>query len=276
MALMLKKGLVLKQIHNLDRSFEDMMLGLESWIPMYMTGQICPYYFENVQGNVFHHLLKVSGAAALSGEAMKGFHADGRYYLTKSKDELAYYQKRADEMIENALPLMEIYTADKKGEYLSFAENEAKKGGRFKNVLSAPPIYTAPPEFLKSMLGSHRISGKKADEILAFAKGQREIFEKRLEKGCITDEIRRHRLLNRFSAKTVKAIQAIIAQNLKVPTARGFPSSIYRKCFLKETFPTQRMNMPNTLPIRSSLQTAFKITVPIFPTGKSSKIFRYA
>ncbi len=189
MALMLKKGLVLKQIHNLDRSFEDMMLGLESWIPMYMTGQICPYYFENVQGNVFHHLLKVSGAAALSGEAMKGFHADGRYYLTKSKDELAYYQKRADEMIENALPLMEIYTSDKKGEYLSFAENEAKKGGRFKNVLSAPPIYTAPPEFLKSMLGSHRISGKKADEILEFAKGQREIFEKRLEKGCITDEI---------------------------------------------------------------------------------------
>ena len=38
MAMMLKKGLHLNQIHNLDRSFEDMMLGLESWIPMYMTG----------------------------------------------------------------------------------------------------------------------------------------------------------------------------------------------------------------------------------------------
>ena len=32
MAMMLKKGLHLHQIHNLDRSFEDMMLGLESWI----------------------------------------------------------------------------------------------------------------------------------------------------------------------------------------------------------------------------------------------------
>ena len=189
MALMLKKGLVLKQIHNLDRSFEDMMLGLESWIPMYMTGQIHPYYFENVQGNVFHHLLKVSGAAALSGEAMKGFHSDGRYYLTKSRDELAYYQKRADEMIENALPLMEIYTADKNREFTSFAENEAKKGGRFKNILSTPPIYTAPPEFLEKMLENHGVEEQKIADIMAFAKKRREIFESGLKDGKVTDEM---------------------------------------------------------------------------------------
>ena len=42
MPMMLKKGLHLNQIHNLDRSFEDMMLGLESWIPMYMTGRLPP------------------------------------------------------------------------------------------------------------------------------------------------------------------------------------------------------------------------------------------
>ena len=33
MAMMLKKGLHLNQIHDLNRSFEDMMLGLESWSP---------------------------------------------------------------------------------------------------------------------------------------------------------------------------------------------------------------------------------------------------
>ncbi len=53
MAMMLKKGLHLNQIHNLDRSFEDMMLGLESWIPMYMTGQISPYYLKNALGGPF-------------------------------------------------------------------------------------------------------------------------------------------------------------------------------------------------------------------------------
>lgn len=83
MAMLLKKGLHLNQIHNLDRSFEDMMLGLESWIPMYMTGQISPYYLKNVQNNSFLHLIKVSGSAALSGEAVAGHHSDGKYYLTK-------------------------------------------------------------------------------------------------------------------------------------------------------------------------------------------------
>ena len=58
MAMMLKKGLHLHQIHNLDRSLEDMMLGLESWIPMYMTGQISPYYLKGVQNNVFLHFLQ--------------------------------------------------------------------------------------------------------------------------------------------------------------------------------------------------------------------------
>ncbi len=80
-----KKGLHLNQIHQLDRSFEEMMLGLESWIPMYMTGQISPYYLKGEQSNVFHHFLKVSGAAVLSGEAITGHHSEGRYYLSKTK-----------------------------------------------------------------------------------------------------------------------------------------------------------------------------------------------
>lgn len=120
MALMLKKGLHLNQIHNLDRSFEDMMLGLESWIPMYMTGQISPYYLKNIQNNVFLHFLKVSGAAVLTGEAIAGYHSDGKYYLTKSKKEIEYYTKRANELLDCAYPLMEIYRSERENELNAF------------------------------------------------------------------------------------------------------------------------------------------------------------
>ncbi len=86
MAMLLKKGLHLHMIHNIDRPLPEMMLGLESWIPMYMTGQVSPYYLKNTQNDVFLHFLKVSGTAALTGEAIAGCHSKGMYYLTKSKE----------------------------------------------------------------------------------------------------------------------------------------------------------------------------------------------
>lgn len=53
-----KKGLHLNMIHNVDRPFSEMMLGLESYIPMYMTGQISPYYIKGIQNSVFCIFLK--------------------------------------------------------------------------------------------------------------------------------------------------------------------------------------------------------------------------
>jgi hypothetical protein len=40
--MLMKKGIRLEVIHDLDRPFEEMMYGLESWIPLYMTGQVSP------------------------------------------------------------------------------------------------------------------------------------------------------------------------------------------------------------------------------------------
>ena len=95
MAMLLKKGLHINMIHNVNRPFSEMMLGLESYIPMYMTGQISPYYLNETPNQVFGHFLKVSGTVALSGECIAGFHNDGKYYLTKKKDEVSYYRHRA-------------------------------------------------------------------------------------------------------------------------------------------------------------------------------------
>lgn len=38
LAAMLKRGINFQIIHNLNRPFNEMMLGLQSWIPLYMTG----------------------------------------------------------------------------------------------------------------------------------------------------------------------------------------------------------------------------------------------
>lgn len=189
MAMMLKKGLHLHQIHNLDRSFDEMMLGLESWIPMYMTGQISPYYFKNAPNDVFLHFLKVSGIAALSGEAVAGYHADGKYYLTKVKREVEYYRKRAEDMLKNAYPLMEIYRSERKNELNAFLLADIKTAGKRRSILSSLPLYTISDELLNRILTRNNIDAELKEKIKEYAKTQRQRIKKILENERIEDEI---------------------------------------------------------------------------------------
>ena len=111
-AMMLRKGLRLILIHNLNRPLREMMLGLESGIPLYMTGQIAPYYLPGTQNEVFTHFLNVSGAAALVGEGIAGHHDQARYTLTVSDGDVRYYREKAAFLLQKAKPLMRIYRAD--------------------------------------------------------------------------------------------------------------------------------------------------------------------
>lgn len=189
MAMMLKKGLHLYQIHNLDRSFEDMMLGLESWIPMYMTGQISTYYLKNIQNNVFLHFLKVSGTAALSGEAISGYHSEGKYYLTKSKDEVAYYRRRAQELLASAHPLMKIYKEDNAGALNAFLLSDAHTEGKRRSILPSLPIYTMDPAYLDQFLAKHTVSEAEKEKIKSYAASQRRWIEEILKAEVVEEEV---------------------------------------------------------------------------------------
>lgn len=189
MALLLKKGLHLNQIHHLDRSFEEMMLGLESWIPMYMTGQISPYYLKSNPGNVFHHFLKVSGAAVLSGEAISGHHSEGRYYLSKTKEDITYYNKRAEALLQNACPLMDIYREDHVGKLNAFLLSDLAAPGKRRNILSTLPLYTIDPDYLGNLLQKRKLPKKDQTAILSFAQSQRDMAEQILNHDVIEDEI---------------------------------------------------------------------------------------
>lgn len=189
MALMLKKGLHLYQIHNLDRSFDEMMLGLESWIPMYMTGLISPYYLKNTQNNTFLHLLKVSGSAALSGEAITGYHENGKYYLTKSRREVEYYQRRANELLKNADSLMDIYRSERETELNTFLISDTRKSGKRRGIRSTLPLYTISEELLERILIRHGMDNSQKQRIKKHVKAQKERIVSILASETLEDEI---------------------------------------------------------------------------------------
>lgn len=189
MAMLLKKGLHLNMIHNVDRSFEEMMLGLESYIPMYMTGQITPYYIKNNQSSAFLNLLKVSGVAALAGEAIEGHHSDGKYYLTKSKKEVSYYSKRAAALLSCATPLMNIFRSDNANELKAFQVADAESNGKRRSILSTLPVYTIDKDLLESMLSRNDLTDEEKQQIRDCVDAKRGRVEHILENNHIDEEI---------------------------------------------------------------------------------------
>lgn len=188
-ALTLKKGLHIHFIHNINRPFEEMMMGLEGWIPMYMTGQISPYYLKDVHNKLFGHFLYSSGAAALSGECIMDYHQNGKMYLTKNKTEMSYYRQRALDILSKASPLMDIYRIESKDAFYSFVERDIVTPGNRRSILSALPIHTLSEELLLQILNHNHIEEADKKRILDFAKKQRQLYENILSNRQIIDEI---------------------------------------------------------------------------------------
>lgn len=188
-AMCLKKGLHLNIIHNLDRPFNEMMLGLESWIPIYMTGQVSPYYLKEVKNSVYHHFNYVSGVVALTGECIKGYHDKGKYYLTNNSRELEYYREKSNLLLKKANPLMDIYSSEDLDKFERFLENESKTVGTRKRILATLPLFTISNPILKKILRENNIDSNDVSRIIRYKKEQEKVISTILKHSVITDNI---------------------------------------------------------------------------------------
>ena len=188
-AMCLKKGHHLNIIHNLDRPFNEMMLGLESWIPIYMTGQISPYYLSNLKNNIYNHLNYVSAAAALSGECINGFHNKGMYYLTTNKNEIEYYKEKSDLLLKKAKPLMEIYRENNIKEYHLFLKKDENIECDRTRYISSLPLFTISDELLIKILKRNKLTKEEINKIIKYKNNEFKHMNSILKKNKVFDYI---------------------------------------------------------------------------------------
>lgn len=188
-AMCLKKGHHLNIIHNLDRPFNEMMPGLESWIPIYMTGQISPYYLSNLKNNIYNHLNYVSAAAALSGECINGFHNKGMYYLTTNKNEIEYYKEKSDLLLKKAKPLMEIYRENNIKEYHLFLKKDENIECDRTRYISSLPLFTISDELLIKILKRNKLTKEEINKIIKYKNNEFKYMNSILKKNKVFDYI---------------------------------------------------------------------------------------
>lgn len=188
MAALLKKNLHIHFIHDVHRSFEEMMFGLEGHIPMYMTGQISPYYFAEPQSKIFSHLLKVSGTAAMCGFAVTNDHEDGIYLVTKNKTEVHKYQNAAKTMLKCTKPLMEIYRSSRSNAFLERLYSLWKSGSR-RMIFSGLPLFTISDDLLIKILRRNGQPQTIMDTIISFKNKYSEQMKRLMSDNRIIIEI---------------------------------------------------------------------------------------
>lgn len=188
-AMTLKKGLHLNIIHNLDRPFNEMMLGLESWVPIYMTGQVSPYFLKGTSNSIYCHLNYVSGSVALTGECINGYHNKGKYYLTSSKSEVAYYKEKAKHILTKSTSLMDIYRAESKNAFSVFLSLNATINMPRRRIVSSLPIHTISETLLLKILKRNNISADDTKNILDAVNTQKQLTKTILKHNILEDEI---------------------------------------------------------------------------------------
>ncbi len=189
LAMVLKKGLHIHIIHDVERPMKDMMLGLENWVPLYMTGQISPYYLKGVQNRVYSHLHYCSGQVAMTGDCISGHHDLAHYYLTSRKEEVSISQKNMEFLLKKAHPLMDIYREERKKElYAALIENAGKEGRR-RRVLAVPDLGVLPKKLLEEILERNHVSADDKTTIIEYYRRDRECLETVLKHSIVEDEV---------------------------------------------------------------------------------------
>ena len=188
-AMMILKGAEIHMIHDVERPPDEMLLGLMSWIPLYMTGKVTSLSLPDASNRIYCHTDYVSDTVALCGECIRGYHNEGKYFLTQDETDLAYYKKRVRRLFSKAKPLMKTYRAEDREAFYRFEDAEGSSGGTRCNLLSSLPVYTLPEDVLERMLEHNAFGETEKAAVRSYLSRQRKMTETILESGTICDAI---------------------------------------------------------------------------------------
>ena len=188
LALMLRKELHIHMIHDVYRPLSEMLMGLEGWIPLYMTGLVHPYYLPTEEKNMVRYLTFTSGAVAAEAVAIHGDLKNAHYHLTSNKKEKQTFQERADSIFREALPLMDIFREDLADSFHAFLLKESKQKANWHGMFSIMPLYTMDDALLDRILTRNQVAEEDRLRIKSHKMKQLQLIEDQLSKGTRLDE----------------------------------------------------------------------------------------
>jgi len=189
LAMILKKGIKIQYILNLDSTPNEILFALETLLPLYMTGQVEVYYLPERHNDIFKHLIRVAGGVAMIGTGISGDRKGYCFRTTTSKTFVSGVRQTANALLANASPLMEMYTDYNQPEFIEFLKiNTYQKRPRY-NKLSSLPMCTIPEKTLRNVLKRNNVSEDIISKEIEFFRALKTMMEVWLRDIEVVDEV---------------------------------------------------------------------------------------
>lgn len=104
-----KRGTRIRMIHSIDRGLNEMQAAIRSWLPLYMSGMMEPYYRTRSGDGAFSHtFFYCPGVAAVTACHVAGCEATGLYHYHEEASSLVSVERAYRGLFAQAKPLMRI------------------------------------------------------------------------------------------------------------------------------------------------------------------------
>ena len=193
-AVLIRKGVHIDFVLNADNPMDEILPGLVSLSPVFLSGRISVYYLKGRRDGIFRYRLISLENAALSCEALTGHYDDAVTRVAATDEEIRLYRLRAEQLLGFASPLIEVIDSSEKR--LSRLSLSADIPGKRVSVLSTPPFFTMSSPLLHRILERNGIGRDEAASIEQYIHAERSRVETVLrhsEYVCIYPDIPRNR-----------------------------------------------------------------------------------
>ena len=129
MVLVLAHGNHIKIIHTISRDLDEMLSAISQWMPLYMSGNIEPYFYPKKRDGVFKRTLFIAPeTAAVVSNSIGDQVSAAANVLYRDRAAVASFTEEFTRYLRMCRPLMQIFTVrEREACYATLAEFEREK-----------------------------------------------------------------------------------------------------------------------------------------------------
>ena len=148
----IQKGGRIRIAHTISRASGEMLVALQKWIPIYMTGAVEPYFYPKTLDRIFRKTMFIArGHSAVLASSVGEHTAGAMNCLVHDPRAVEAAEQEFSDFLALCKPLMQIYTVSRRDAFLQAVQKFHQNCENMITVRTTPSFYTMPKAVADSM-----------------------------------------------------------------------------------------------------------------------------